>query len=165
MLRSLTTWDVNNTPDFGRGRSEVLDAPIPSRTEYGFSGSIGTHYEKASSFGAGAFARADLGIGAAPLPAKIETAEKVDVLDATVKQLEGAFLIVTAAPGGDQVEIQIPLILCPDELRMVGTPIAISVDNEAAYSSLKITRREKKKDMSDSFRKRLGAMTEWADSL
>jgi len=161
-LNSMTTWGGNSDPVLYRRRSVVADAPVPSLPEYGVSGASGTH-QSVHAFAAGAFARGDQPKSQSP-SVKVDAA-KIDVLNATVKNVGETFLVVSASPGGEPVEIQIPIILCPTELRLVGMPLAISVDKESKYSSLKIERREKQNEMSEGFRKRFEAMTEWANSL
>lgn len=161
---SMTTWGLDKESALYPSRSMITEAPVPSRPDFDYSVSIGTHYKKAPAFATGAFAR-DHVEGEKSLPGIAQVPQKIEVLNATVKNIDETFVVVTAAPGGAPVEIQIPIVLCPSDLRMVGMPIAISVDKEARYSSLKITRREKQKEMSPGFLKRLEAMTEWADSL
>lgn len=90
---------------------------------------------------------------------------KIEAIDATVRDIGEQFVLVTAAPGGETVEIQIPLELCPSEIQFEGMPISISIDTSSRYSSLKVERRDKKAALSDDFRSRFAAMTEWADSL
>lgn len=95
----------------------------------------------------------------------LQDADKLEAIDATVRNIGEQFVLVTAAPGGEVVEIQIPVELCPQEIQIEGMPISISIDTSSRYSSLKVERREKKAVLSEDFKSRFAAMTEWADSL
>ncbi|MBB4189185.1 MULTISPECIES: hypothetical protein [Sinorhizobium] len=98
-------------------------------------------------------------------PEKREDTGKLEAIDATVRDIGEHFVLVTAAPGGEIVELQVPVELCPPEIRFEGMPISISIDTSSRYSSLKVERRAKKTLLSEDFKSRFTAMTEWADSL
>lgn len=165
MLNSATTWGGSTEFEPLRRRQMVPDVPDLKRTEYGVPTTIGTRALDTSSHTVFPSVGNDRDFLSSTRDAKVENEEKADVLNATVKNVESDFVIVAAAPGGEPVDIQIPLVLCPDELRVVGQPIAISVQKVANYSSLKIEKREKQAQMSSAFQMRLAAVSEWADSL